>query len=522
VSAHIGQRFGNYQALSLLGEGGMGSVYLAEHPEIGRKVAIKVLRPELGRAPQLLGRFLNEARAANAIRHPNIIEILDSGTADGGTPYLVMELLEGESLGARLRRLGKLPSRMALDFAYQTASALGAAHKKGIVHRDLKPDNLFVVPDLAELGREHVKVLDFGIAKLQVQGKADSVKTRTGTLMGTPVYMSPEQCLGTKEVDHRSDIYSLGCIVFEMVCGRPPFVSEGFGELVNMHINLLPPAPRSFTPDVPQKLEDAILCALAKRPDQRFASMAELQAALREAAGASLILRGGSSPDVVRETLPAGGAIDAAPAPSPSRRTPAPPAPAVHTTTFSTGTGERRKAVARSGLRWLVVAAVGGVAAIVVGAALLVPARSRPGSGSEEAGVGTAPASHAAAGADPATARPPAAPAQAAPRRVRFVLTTDPPGADVRRTDTGESWGRTPLRRDVESSARAVDLTVEKAGFATATLSVVPDRDIDEKIALEAERAPPPGTTDPARPARPRRPRSPEPPKPQDEGPAKL
>src|SRR5207245_1864969 len=202
----IGQQFGNYRVLSLLGEGGMGAVYLAEHPGIGRRVAVKVLHKQYTTDEQLLGRLLNEARAANAIRHPNIIEILDSGMRPDGTPFLVMELLEGESLGARIRRVGRLPIREAVEFTYQTASALGAAHKKGIVHRDLKPDNLFVVADPHGVLPERIKVLDFGIAKLQQPQPGDSVKTRTGTLMGTPIYMSPEQCRGTRTVDHRSDI----------------------------------------------------------------------------------------------------------------------------------------------------------------------------------------------------------------------------------------------------------------------------------------------------------------------------
>ena len=158
----------------------MGAVYLAEHPGIGRRVAVKVLHKNYTRDEHLLARFLNEARAANAIRHPNIIEILDSGMLADGTPFLVMELLEGESLGTRLRQNGALPIATAVDFAYQTASALGAAHAKGIVHRDLKPDNMFVVPDPHDAHRERVKVLDFGIAKLQQGSVADSVKTRTG------------------------------------------------------------------------------------------------------------------------------------------------------------------------------------------------------------------------------------------------------------------------------------------------------------------------------------------------------
>ena len=194
----IGQSFGNYRAISVLGEGGMGVVYLAEHPEIGRKVAVKVLHADFARDQQVLTRFLNEARAANAIRHPNIIEILDSGVLADRTPYLVMELLEGETLSARIKRVGPMPIGEIFDFSYQAASALSAAHAKGIVHRDLKPDNLFVVPDPHDETRERLKVLDFGIAKLAQQSTADSLKTRTGTLMGTPIYMSPEQCRGIR------------------------------------------------------------------------------------------------------------------------------------------------------------------------------------------------------------------------------------------------------------------------------------------------------------------------------------
>ena len=254
----VGERYGNYQAMALLGEGGMGAVYLAEHPGIGRKVAIKVLRSEMDHDPQLLTRFLNEARAANAIRHPNIIEVLDSGTTDKGASYLVMELLEGEALSARLRRLSRLDEKSAVDIAMQTALGLGAAHAKGITHRDLKPDNLFIIPEPTDASRERVKILDFGIAKLHKLA-GDSLKTRTGTLMGTPIYMSPEQCLGTREVDHRSDVYSLGVIVYEMLTGKPPFLSEGFGELLSMHLHEPPPSLRQFAPQVTAEIERAAL-----------------------------------------------------------------------------------------------------------------------------------------------------------------------------------------------------------------------------------------------------------------------
>ena len=331
----IGQQFGNYRAVSLLGEGGMGAVYLAEHPAIGRRVAVKVLHKNYIRDENLLTRFLNEARAANAIRHPNIIEILDSGTIADGTPFLVMELLEGESLGTRIRRDGALPIQTAVEFCYQTASALGAAHKKGIVHRDLKPDNLFVVPDPHDPERERIKVLDFGIAKLQ-QSANDSVKTRTGTLMGTPIYMSPEQCRGTKTVDHRSDIYSLGIIFFEMLCGQPPFVSEGFGELVNMHLNVAPAAPSTQNANVSPAIDAIVLKMLSKNPDERFADMGELMTALKASGGSTFVVRSAqpSSPELGGQEGGQAGSSSKAGAGSPSN-------PKLRDTTFSTGVGER-------------------------------------------------------------------------------------------------------------------------------------------------------------------------------------
>src|SRR4051812_13034012 len=318
----IGQSFGNYRAVSLLGEGGMGVVYLAEHPEIGRKVAVKVLHRDFARDEQLLGRFLNEARAANAIRHPNIIEILDSGMLPDRTPFLVMELLEGESLASRIKSEGRMPIRESVNFIYQTASALNAAHAKGIVHRDLKPDNLFVVPDPHDENRERIKVLDFGIAKLQQSQPGDSVKTRTGTLMGTPIYMSPEQCRGTRTVDHRSDIYSLGVIFYEMLVGQPPFVSEGFGDLVNMHLNVPPMSPRARRPEIPLAVDALVLKMLAKNPDDRYAEMKEIQGALKASGGSQFTVRA-SDPDLAK-THAKGAAT------SP-----------MNISTFSTGAGER-------------------------------------------------------------------------------------------------------------------------------------------------------------------------------------
>jgi len=279
----IGRHINNYEVVSLLGEGGMGTVYLALHPIMGRKAAIKVLKPELARDESLVTRFFNEARAANAIRHPNIIDIIDVGLLpDDNVPYMLMEFLEGESLASRLERTRQLDVDSAVEIAFQTASALAAAHSKGIVHRDLKPDNLFLVPDEMVGSGERVKVLDFGIAKLRDDMRGSSMKTRTGAIMGTAAYMSPEQCQGLLEkLDHRTDVYALGIILYEMLCGAPPFLSEGFGDIIIMHVMKEPENPQHKNPAVPPAVSAAILRALAKSPGDRFQSMLEFQAALR-------------------------------------------------------------------------------------------------------------------------------------------------------------------------------------------------------------------------------------------------
>ncbi|MES1208595.1 MAG: serine/threonine-protein kinase [Pseudomonadota bacterium] len=489
----IGEQFGNYRAISLLGEGGMGAVYLAEHPGIGRRVAVKVLHRNYVRDENLLGRFLNEARAANAIRHPNIIEILDSGTIADGTPFLVMELLEGESLGARIRRVGALPIPIAVEFAYQTASALGAAHKKGIVHRDLKPDNLYIVPDPHEPERERIKVLDFGIAKLQQGNASDSVKTRTGTLMGTPIYMSPEQCRGTRSVDHRSDIYSLGVILFEMLTGQPPFVSEGFGELVNMHLNVAPPAPSSRNPAIPPSLDAIVLRMLEKNPEQRFGDMAELQGALKGVGGTQFVVRGShsSSPDLAGRTPP--------PAPLSN--------PKLGETTFSAGAGERIDTArgARPGRPARSIAVVVGVAAAAVVAGVFLFRDGEKVALQREAQVSreVQPATTALVPKDPPV---PVAPVEPPVQKtVSIRVESTPAGASVVNADSGGVLGVTPLTL-TRPRGGALKLRLEKDGFTPNAHDVMLDDDQTVQLTLEQKAKP-----------RPHRPRPPA-----EEEPAKL
>jgi tRNA A-37 threonylcarbamoyl transferase component Bud32 len=286
----IGEQAGSYRIVDQIGEGGMGVVYAAEHVELGHRVAVKVLRKHFTENADIVQRFFNEARAATRVRHPGIVQIFDFGRLADGTVYFVMELLEGVSLGDVLEN-GLLPESYAAALGRQVAGALGAAHAVKIVHRDLKPDNIVIVrdPDVG-LG-ERAKVLDFGIAKLVDMQASVSLRTQTGSVMGTPYYMSPEQSRGAGDIDHRSDIYSLGCILFEMVCGQPPFLSDGLGEVIGMHQFVAPPRPSALNAAVSDQLEAIILRTLEKKPDDRYQTMEELAQALTPlATGASGIV----------------------------------------------------------------------------------------------------------------------------------------------------------------------------------------------------------------------------------------
>jgi serine/threonine protein kinase len=272
----IGTAVGSYRITAKIAEGGMGTVFRAEHTLIGRSAAIKILHAELSYNRNIVDRFFNEAKATTAIRHPGIVEVFEFGYLPSGAAFLVMELLEGEPLSRYLkRRGGRIPETEAAWLIRGMCSALAAAHAKSIVHRDLKPDNVFMVPDRESAMGVRPKLLDFGIAKLSGSEIASS-KTRTGSVMGTPTYMSPEQCKGTGEVDHRADLYSLGCMLYELLCGRPPFVSEGAGELIGAHLFVAPDSPRVYSPQVSPAMEAMVLRLLAKNRDQRPANATEL------------------------------------------------------------------------------------------------------------------------------------------------------------------------------------------------------------------------------------------------------
>jgi len=281
--AVLGETVGSYRIISKLSVGGMGTVYRAEHTLIGKLAAVKVLHPELSTNRDIVNRFFNEAKATTSIKHPGIVEVFDFGYMASGHAFLVMEFLDGMSLADRRDTRGRMGEGEAAMLLRGVCSALSAAHAKGIVHRDLKPDNIFLVPDPDSAIGERAKVLDFGIAKLTDVGPAGSA-TKTGVVMGTPTYMSPEQCRGAGEVDQRADLYSIGCIFHELLTGRPPFVDPGAGELIGAHLYVAPERPSVFLPSISRHSEKLILALLSKDPAHRPQTAKELGQRFQEIA----------------------------------------------------------------------------------------------------------------------------------------------------------------------------------------------------------------------------------------------
>lgn len=264
-----------YLILARLGEGGMGRVYLAEHVKMNRQCAVKVMNPSLIHDSESLQRFAREASSAARILHPNVAAVFDYGEADK-IIYLVMEYVDGESLSTLLAREGSLDPRRAIDIARQMADGLHAAHELGIVHRDLKPDNVIVARTKA--GKEVPKIVDFGIAKALTDSQEDAL-TRSGLVIGTPEYMSPEQLLGDP-VDARADIYSLGCILYQMLTGEAAFAAESREQMIRRRLHEAPPHVRDKIPDLPRRLDTLIVHMLARSPGDRLASAAEARDAL--------------------------------------------------------------------------------------------------------------------------------------------------------------------------------------------------------------------------------------------------
>jgi serine/threonine-protein kinase len=261
---------GKYRVERLIGAGGMGSVWVAEHTLLKRPVALKVLENAGQRDPTAVQRFMREAQTAARLRSDHIVDVLDVGRFDDGTPFLVMELLEGETLAQRIRARGKLAAGEAADFADQLLEGLGAAHAAGVIHRDIKPDNCFLT---MKNGRIHLKLLDFGISKVTQtndEGAPELRMTKTGVVMGTPYYMAPEQARGAKDIDHRCDLYAVGAILYECVAGRVPFEAESVNELLfKIVLEPLVP-PHTYAPDLAADFEALIVRAMGRQAGDRF------------------------------------------------------------------------------------------------------------------------------------------------------------------------------------------------------------------------------------------------------------
>jgi serine/threonine-protein kinase len=364
IGAVIGTLAGSYRIVDTISVGGMGTVYRAEHTLLGRPAAVKVLNPEMSTSRDIVNRFFNEARATTSIKHPGIVEVFDFGYLESGHAYLVMELLEGAPLSVRNRARPRIPEHEAAAILRLVCSALTAAHAKGIVHRDLKPDNIFLIADPDGPLGERPKLLDFGIAKLTDIGLAGSA-TKTGAVMGTPTYMSPEQCRGTGDVDHRADLYSLGCIFYELVTGRPPFIDRGAGELIGAHLYMQPEPPSRHAAGISPDVEALIMALLAKNPVERPQTAADLAQRLTPIAA-----RGGLvsavSWDGVRPSMPyvAAQPGDATRYPTPSHTpmpTPGVAQPAATTTDPTTLSGAASQVQAPRGSGKRIVAIAGAV-----------------------------------------------------------------------------------------------------------------------------------------------------------------
>ena len=382
----IGEVLGSYRVVSRLGAGGMGTVWLGEHQLLGSRAAIKVLLPEMSEQKRIVERFFDEARAATRIQDPGIVTVHEIGW-HGTSAYIVMEHLNGETLTSRLARYGNLPLQMALRLLQHCALAMASAHARGIVHRDLKPDNIFVVSDPAVPGGERTKILDFGIAKLIDDADANHSRTQTGMIMGTPAYMSPEQCRGAGGVDHRTDVYALGCVMFAMLVGHPPFVASTAGDLIAHHLREEPAVPSSLRAEIPSALDELVLRCLAKSPDARYQSMTELVRAASQISGENMSIE--TIPPLIAAT------------PRPSSETLATDSPAVVNTTMRGATGETFSNTRpwRGGLIVVVLALA------VIGAGAFIVTRDRekrPAAPSMDSGFVPPPMTDAATPADAA------------------------------------------------------------------------------------------------------------------------
>ncbi len=454
----VGQTVGNYRVTAQLGEGGMGKVFLAEHPVIRSKVALKAIHPQFATNSEVVSRFVNEARVVNQIEHDHIVNITDFGNTPEGDFYFIMEYLQGAMLSDLIGR-EPFPSLRAANIAAQIADALAASHERGVIHRDLKPENILLIT--RDTTPDFVKVFDFGLAKLTHPDYQTGHQTGAGIVMGTPFYMSPEQCEAKAEVDHRADIYALGVILFEMLTGRVPFQGSGYGDVMVKHINLPAPTARSLVPDLPPEIDAIVNRALAKNPADRFQTMTDFRLALLDYRG-----------DLAQTPVSLMVIGDDAPPPRP------PVTPAPSDVSLREGAGELDAAFdvrpkRRPGRLFLFGVAI---------AAAVTLALTNVGFRRGAARVG-------AAAAAPTEKKPPAT--------VRVNFSSDPDGATVSRSD-GSVLGVTPLSTEVAYGDKPVEYVVHKDGYAPKVTSIVPN--LPSPIFAVLQKIDPPELADAPRP----------------------
>jgi serine/threonine protein kinase len=459
---------GKYELLRLIGEGGMGAVYEARHVEIRQHVALKLLHFQLARDQEIRQRFFREAMSAGEIGHENIIEMHDIGRDVTGSIYLVMEMLKGESLAERVRRLGEMDVARAADIMLQTLDALHASHAKGITHRDMKPENIY----LCRLGGrdDFVKILDFGIAKVKDPEDGEAL-TRTGAMLGTACYMAPEQIAGDREADHRMDIYACGIILYQMLAGRVPFDSTSVHTVIYKIMNEDPPPLSTFRTDLPPDLEEIVRRAIERNRDHRFQTVADFAHALTPFGSGRVVFGRGSQVPVAPAdtgTAPTTAAT-ATPGPEPEPQTTPAPVPA-HSTRAAPPAEPPRKA-STVGIVLLIVIPLlllgviaFGVMAVVGGWAFL--SRDEPDTDVviTQRDASTAPDA----------------------RKIEIVKTyevvvdTVPPGGTI--TIDGESKGTAPLTLELPEGITAI--TAKAEGHPTRTMPCKVDKDLENRCVI--------------------------------------
>jgi serine/threonine protein kinase len=431
-----------YRIVRKIGQGGLGSVYEAEHLLIKRRLAVKILHAQYAADPEIVARFHREAQAASAIGHPHIVEITDMGVLDEGAPYMVLEYLDGRDWRADLETQGAQPLGKTARILTQICDALSAAHAKGIIHRDLKPENIFLIPRGED--PDFVKVLDFGVSKFADSGEHKSL-TQSGATLGTPYYMSPEQCRGRKDIDHRADIYALGVVLFRALTNHYPFDADSLPLLLLRISSDTPPPLSAYRSDLPEEVQSILDAMLAKEREERFDSCAALKTALSRFR-----------------------AIDAAPAlladpPVPAEWKPAPAEPRPLAVSAVRNVRPSRKPFL-AGLLLLLLAIAGGLSAL-----LLWPR-------AEE---------HV-----PVPERTPVEPAPEAPRVAHVRITTVP--ADATLTLNGVPIPN-PYEHDVEIDGRLHTIRAEREGYEPREIAGV-DFSLQPvvPVTLQARNEPPP------------------------------